>query len=78
MARLLLMISGPCHIFFLFALRILKGHFIFTFPFLAFYILAALIQICILLQLCNCLVHFIFRKGLDPDCFAIPFLTVSN
>ena len=75
MARLLILIAAPSHILFLFILRIFEDHFEFTFPFLALYLLAALIQITFLLYLCYCMVHFMWKLGVDPDNSSIPFLT---
>ena len=75
MARLLILIAAPSHILFLFILRFFEDHFKFTFPFLALYIIAALVQISLLLYLCYCMVHLMWKFGIDPDNSSIPFLT---
>jgi solute carrier family 41 len=74
MARLLLLIAAPSHLIFLAALRLIKGNFEFTFLFVLCYLSAALIQILILLIVCNYIVHLMWRRKIDPDSASPPFL----
>src|SRR5688572_22236514 len=78
MSRLLLAIAAPSHILFLFAIKLISGEFIFTYEFVAFYLLTAMVQITILLSVCHYLVNILWRKGIDPDNSSIPFLTASS
>jgi solute carrier family 41 len=75
MARLLLGLAGPSHIFFLLVTRLVNKNFYFTPAFLCIYLAVALIQVTILLNLAYCLVHWMWKKGINPDNSAIPFLT---
>ena len=47
------------------------NNFIFT----LLYLLAALVQVGILLKLANYLVNWLWSKNIDPDSAAIPYLT---
>merc|ERR1711936_1328034 len=54
------------------------GHKIFVLPsplFLIFYLVAAVIQVAVLLYMCQILVYWMWKRGVDPDNAAIPYLT---
>ncbi|VDK80307.1 unnamed protein product [Litomosoides sigmodontis] len=76
-ARVLLLFVVPCHIFFNWIMQILhKGNnlpsgLLFT----SIYICAALVQLLLLLYVCQLLVAFLWSIEVDPDCAAIPYLT---
>lgn len=51
------------------------GHTTITPIFLLFYILAAVLQIWILLHTAHWMIHLMWKKSVDPDNSAIPYLT---
>ncbi|XP_053211991.1 solute carrier family 41 member 1-like [Panonychus citri] len=75
MARFLLLLSIPSHLLFIFVIKLVRDHFTMTGTFLTIYMIAAVIQVAILIQVSYTLVHFIWRKGFNPDNSALPFLT---
>lgn len=75
MARFLLLLSIPSHLLFIFVIKLVRDHFTMTGTFLTVYMIAAVIQVSILIQVSYTLVHFIWRKGFNPDNSALPFLT---
>lgn len=75
MARLLLVLSVPSHILFILVIKVVRGQFELTPLFFLVYLSAAVIQVSILLHLAYCLVHWIWKRGFNPDNTAIPFLT---
>ena len=78
-ARVLLCLLFPGHVLFVFIIFTVK---ILATPsplFLFFYLLAATLQVAILLYLAQLLVYWMWKRGTDPDNAAIPYLTaVSN
>ncbi|VBB27771.1 unnamed protein product [Acanthocheilonema viteae] len=76
-ARVLLLFVVPCHIFFNWIIQILhKGSSLPSGPlFTSIYICAALVQVLLLLYMCQLLVAFLWSIEVDPDCAAIPYLT---
>lgn len=46
--------------------------------FAVIYIIAAIIQVVLLLYIANWLVHLLWRRGSDPDNSAIPYLTAMG
>ncbi|XP_056380858.1 solute carrier family 41 member 3 isoform X2 [Hyla sarda] len=75
-ARVLVLLVVPGHLVFLYTIHLLQGgHTALTSLFITFYLLAALIQVCILLYIADLIVRFMWRRGLDPDNFSIPYLT---
>ncbi|XP_069499492.1 solute carrier family 41 member 3 isoform X2 [Ambystoma mexicanum] len=75
-ARVLFLLVVPGHLAFLYTINLLQGgHTAITFTFVMFYLIAALLQVCILLYLADLIVRFMWRKELDPDNFSIPYLT---
>lgn len=75
-ARVLFLLVVPGHLVFLYTIHLLQGgHASLTALFVTFYLTAALVQVCILLYVADLIVRFMWRKGLDPDNFSIPYLT---
>ncbi|CAN9512128.1 unnamed protein product [Ophioblennius macclurei] len=75
-ARVLLNLVVPGHLFFLYAVQLLQGgHVRLTPPFVLCYLCAALLQVVILLYVSGPMVRWLWRRGLDPDNFSIPYLT---
>uniref|UniRef100_A0A8B9KCR2 Solute carrier family 41 member n=1 Tax=Astyanax mexicanus TaxID=7994 RepID=A0A8B9KCR2_ASTMX len=75
-ARVLFLLVVPGHLVFLFAIKTLQGgHAAITLPFTCCYLCAALLQVGILLYVADLIVRLMWRKGLDPDNFSIPYLT---
>ncbi|XP_074600564.1 solute carrier family 41 member 1-like [Brevipalpus obovatus] len=75
MARLLLCLSIPSHILFIFLIKLVRDRFTMTPLFFTCYLVAAVFQVAILIQISYTLVHFLWRKGFNPDNSALPFLT---
>merc|ERR1719336_281196 len=74
-ARVLLSLLFPGHVLFVFIIFSVK---ILDTPsplFLLFYLIAATLQVAILLYLCQILVYWMWKRGTDPDNAAIPYLT---
>ncbi|KAF4077816.1 hypothetical protein AMELA_G00192330 [Ameiurus melas] len=75
-ARVLFLLVVPGHLVFLFTIKTLQGgHTPITPPFICCYLCAALIQVALLLYTADVIVRFMWRRGLDPDNFSIPYLT---
>uniref|UniRef100_A0A8V5HFV6 Solute carrier family 41 member n=1 Tax=Melopsittacus undulatus TaxID=13146 RepID=A0A8V5HFV6_MELUD len=75
-ARILFFLALPGHLVFLYTIRLLHGgHVSLSFPFVMFYLMAALLQVGILLYVTEVLVRLMWRKEVDPDNFSIPYLT---
>ncbi|KAA8593255.1 hypothetical protein FQN60_009371 [Etheostoma spectabile] len=75
-ARVLFFLVAPGHLVFLYTINSLRGgHTTLTPVFITFYLVAALLQVLILLYLADWLVHWMWGRGMDPDNFCIPYLT---
>ncbi|XP_078399236.1 solute carrier family 41 member 1-like [Cetorhinus maximus] len=75
-ARVLFLLVVPGHLLFLLTIHFLQaGHVTVTITFTAFYLIAALIQVGLLLYIADLIVRLTWRMGLDPDNFSIPYLT---
>merc|ERR1712241_288559 len=74
-ARVLLCLLFPGHILFIFIIFTVKILSTPSFLFVFFYLIAATLQVAILLYLCNVLVYWMWSRGTDPDNAAIPYLT---
>jgi len=75
-ARVLLIFVFPLHIFFVFTISYLKVNHPTPSPtFILLFLLAALLQVAMLLCVCRVLVFGLWKRGNDPDNFAIPYLT---
>lgn len=75
-ARLLLLLLLPGQLIFVAVIDNVEGKGdAFHGPFVALYVAAAFIQVCILLYVARVLVYALWSRGTDPDNAAIPFLT---
>ncbi|XP_063072322.1 solute carrier family 41 member 1-like [Engraulis encrasicolus] len=75
-ARVLVVLVVPGHLVFLYTIYLLHGgHVTITPIFICCYLGAALLQVVILLYVADLLVRGMWRRGLDPDNFSIPYLT---
>uniref|UniRef100_A0A1A7WP46 Solute carrier family 41 member n=1 Tax=Iconisemion striatum TaxID=60296 RepID=A0A1A7WP46_9TELE len=75
-ARVLFLLVAPGHLIFLYTINSLRGgHTTLTPIFISFYLVAALLQVIILLYLADWMVHWMWGRGMDPDNFSIPYLT---
>ncbi|KAM8913976.1 solute carrier family 41 member 3-like isoform 2-T2 [Spinachia spinachia] len=75
-ARVLILLVVPGHLLFLYTIHLLQGgHNAMTPIFIVFYLCAAQLQVGILLYVATLMVRWLWRRGLDPDNFSIPYLT---
>ncbi|XP_042256879.1 solute carrier family 41 member 1-like isoform X3 [Thunnus maccoyii] len=75
-ARVLVILVVPGHLLFLYTIHLLRGgHTTMTPTFIICYLSAALLQVLILLYMASLMVRWLWRRGLDPDNFSIPYLT---
>ncbi|KAI3369540.1 hypothetical protein L3Q82_007749 [Scortum barcoo] len=75
-ARVLVILVVPGHLLFLYTIHLLQGgHIAMTPIFIFCYLSAALLQVVILLYVARLMVQWLWRRGLDPDNFSIPYLT---
>ncbi|KAF4093851.1 hypothetical protein AMELA_G00006490 [Ameiurus melas] len=75
-ARVLFLLVAPGHLVFLYTISLMRaGHTTLTYVFIAFYLTAALLQVMILLYLADWMVQWMWKRGMDPDNFSIPYLT---
>lgn len=75
-ARLLLLLLVPGQLIFVAVIDSVEGKGdAFHGPFVALYVVAAFIQVCVLLYVARVLVYTLWSRGVDPDNAAIPFLT---
>lgn len=71
-----MMLVIPGHLMFATTISLLQfGHTTLTPTFLVFYVLAAVLQIWILLHTAHWMIHFMWKQSVDPDNSAIPYLT---
>lgn len=75
-ARVLMMMVIPGHLIFSYTISYLQaGHTSFTPVFMVVYLSAALLQVFLLLYIAQVMILYIWRRGIDPDNSAIPYLT---
>ncbi|XP_064160735.1 solute carrier family 41 member 1-like isoform X1 [Anguilla rostrata] len=75
-ARVLFLLVVPGHLVFLYTIHLLQGgHTSLTLSFTCCYLCATLLQVGILLYVADLIVRLMWRRGLDPDNFSIPYLT---
>ncbi|XP_066960485.1 solute carrier family 41 member 1-like isoform X4 [Macrobrachium rosenbergii] len=75
-ARVLLLLVVPGHLVFMYTISYLKaGHTSLTPIFVVTYLLAAFLQVSILLYVAHIMVHWMWKASIDPDNSAIPYLT---
>ncbi|KAJ7369469.1 hypothetical protein OS493_038769 [Desmophyllum pertusum] len=74
--RVLLFMVIPGNLIFLYTIRVLQaGHTTLTLIFTSAYLFAGIIQVSVLLLTANWLVHWMWKRGKDPDNYSIPYLT---
>ncbi|CAL1297109.1 unnamed protein product [Larinioides sclopetarius] len=74
--RVLLSMALPGHMLFTYLIWLLNaGGTTFTYGFLAVYLTSALIQVFLLLYFAYCMIQWMWRRKIDPDNSAIPYLT---
>lgn len=75
-SRILLLMAPVGHLIFTYAISLLQaGHTSPTPVFLAIYLIAAVLQVWILLHTAQWMVFWFWTKSIDPDNSAIPYLT---
>jgi len=74
-ARVLLCLLFPGHVLFVFIIFSVKIMDTPSVLFMGFYLLAATLQVAILLYLAQLVVYWMWKRGTDPDNAAIPYLT---
>ncbi|KAM4794731.1 solute carrier family 41 member 1 [Rhinophrynus dorsalis] len=75
-ARVLFLFVVPGHLVFLYTISSMQGgHTTLTLIFMVFYMMAALLQVLVLLYIADWMVHWMWGRGMDPDNFSIPYLT---
>ncbi|KAL5517554.1 hypothetical protein EMCRGX_G003116 [Ephydatia muelleri] len=75
-AMVLVLLVIPGSTLFLFVVHAMDlGHTVLTPPFMAGYVLAAVLQVVVLLMVADWMVRYVWKMGWDPDNIAIPFLT---
>lgn len=75
-SRVLMMMVIPGHLIFAYTISYVKaGHTSLTFTFVCVYLLAAVVQVFLLLYIAHVMVHWMWTKEIDPDNSAIPYLT---
>merc|ERR1719350_2755597 len=74
-ARVLLSLLFPGHTIFVFVIFAVEIKDLPSPAFLIFYLIAAVIQVAVLLYMCQLLVYWMWSRGIDPDNAAIPYLT---
>uniref|UniRef100_A0A3P9LP49 Solute carrier family 41 member n=1 Tax=Oryzias latipes TaxID=8090 RepID=A0A3P9LP49_ORYLA len=75
-ARILASLVVPGHLLFLYTVHLLQGgHVAMTPTFILCYLSAALLQVLVLLITARLMVGWLWRRGLDPDNYSIPYLT---
>ncbi|XP_074490243.1 solute carrier family 41 member 2 [Sebastes fasciatus] len=75
-AQVLLLLVIPGQLVFLHTIHLMKGGQTLPSPLLTVaFLSASLIQVFSLLCVADCMVHCLWRRGKDPDSYAIPYLT---
>ncbi|KAJ7999615.1 hypothetical protein DPEC_G00196240 [Dallia pectoralis] len=75
-ARVLTSLVLPGHLLFLYIIHLLKGgHGALTPAFVCLYLCAALLQVLIVIYVADLMIRWMWRQGLDPDNYSIPYLT---
>lgn len=75
-SRVLLFLVIPGHLIFMYTISfMMAGHTTVTITFASIYLTAALLQVALLIYIANWMVMNMWKKGDDPDNFAIPYLT---
>ncbi|XP_011142779.1 solute carrier family 41 member 1 [Harpegnathos saltator] len=78
-ARVLLMMVIPGHLIFSYTISYIQaGHTSFTPIFITIYLIAAMLQVVLLLYIAQLMVVWMWTRGMDPDSSAIPYLTAAG
>lgn len=74
--RVLMSMVVPGHLIFIYTINYMKaGHTSLTPIFVFVYLCVAMMQVAVLLYLAYILIHWMWKRGIDPDNSAIPYLT---
>ncbi|XP_033608030.1 solute carrier family 41 member 1 isoform X1 [Cryptotermes secundus] len=74
--RVLMLMVIPGHIIFIYTIRCMKaGHTSLSPLFVIVYLIAALVQVAALLYIAYIMIHWMWKRKIDPDNSAIPYLT---
>ncbi|KAJ9581568.1 hypothetical protein L9F63_023251, partial [Diploptera punctata] len=74
--RVLMLMVIPGHMIFIYTIRCMKaGHTSLTFMFVTVYLIAAMLQVAALLYIAYIMIHWMWKRKIDPDNSAIPYLT---
>lgn len=69
----------PGHLIFTYTISYQRaGHTSFTPIFLSVYLIAAMLQVVLLLYVAQVIVVWMWKRGIDPDNSAIPYLTAAG
>ncbi|KAG5899712.1 hypothetical protein JTB14_030103 [Gonioctena quinquepunctata] len=75
-AQMLMIMVIPAHLIFSYTISLLEaGHTSFTFIFMIVYLCAAVLQVFLLLYIAQIMTLSMWKRGIDPDNSAIPYLT---
>lgn len=74
--RVLMAMVLPGHIIFIYTINYMKaGHTSLTTLFVIVYLCAAILQVAALLYIAHIMIHWMWKRKIDPDNSAIPYLT---
>ncbi|XP_034231013.1 solute carrier family 41 member 1-like isoform X2 [Thrips palmi] len=74
--RVLMSMVVPGHLIFIYTIKYMKaGHTSMTPMFVVIYLCVAVMQVAVLLYLAYIIIHWMWKRGIDPDNSAIPYLT---
>ncbi|XP_050313728.1 solute carrier family 41 member 1-like [Anthonomus grandis grandis] len=77
--RVLMTLVIPGHLIFIYTIDYMKdGDTSLSSVFVVVYLLAAIMQVATLLYIAYILIHWMWKKGIDPDNSAIPYLTSAG
>lgn len=75
-ARILLLLVIPGHVIFIYLISFLQGgHHELTAIFVSTYLTVAFVQVLLLLFVAYVLIHYLWKRSIDPDNSSIPYLT---
>ncbi|XP_046984905.1 solute carrier family 41 member 1-like [Schistocerca americana] len=74
--RVLMLMVVPGHLIFIYTINYMKGgHTSLTPLFVFVYLCAAFVQVAVLLYIAHIMIHWMWKRKIDPDNSAIPYLT---
>lgn len=69
----------PGHLIFIYSINYIKaGHTNLTPLFVIVYLFAAFVQVAVLLYIAHIMIHWMWKRKIDPDNSAIPYLTAMG